>query len=153
MKQLLTTLFLLAVITGYAQIGPAIPVGHLRLDSTLKTFTGATEENRGIEGLAAHFRPYDTVKVIAEVYRIAQKQKTGLMECIGDTCHDIYAWQWDSSEVRTTKVLAWEVWEMATESWSEWSKPRRIAVEKIATLAYNKKDTLSHVLQSWRVEW
>lgn len=172
MKHLLFPLLLLVAMAGYGQI--KINPDHHRLDSLLKA-AGAIEENRGITGSVQtapivfneaqwHDSPrYDTIKVIAEVYILPHKITFG-MSCLGNRCHDDSVWAqldvrrgpWgpvDTTFVGTEKVLAWEVWEMADEAWTEQDKPRRIPIDRVKTLTYNKKDTLSHVLQSWRVEW
>lgn len=165
MKQLLTTLFLLAAIAGHGQT-------VLKLDTA--------RDNEGNIVLACRSLPakidstmtpvpqYDTLKIIAEVYELPEKKSFGKTGVWDDDCRcfkivDDYYWPLgDSTHVYTYKVMGWEVW---TREHEEWQPERRdgdaiypagnytVPAEKIKTLTFNKKETLSHVLQSWRVEW
>lgn len=105
---------------------------------------------------------YDTVMVIAEVYKLPHKMEFGghmvwdkprkLFVVVTDS---IWCWE-DSTEVHTRKVIAWEVWR------KEWQKVdvstglnyeyyyTWVRTAKVKILAYNRKDELTKVLQTWR---
>jgi len=152
MKKLLTTLLLLATIAGHTQMG-TLNLKDLS-DSARRALTGSSD-------LPA--TQYDTLKIIAEVYKFNYKIAYGAhlewdssfkySRVVEDS---IWAFGFDdSTEVHVRKFKAWEVWrkEYRWVRIKGYDYNELVPVEMINRLTYNKKDTLSHVLQSWRVEW
>ncbi|HTI94717.1 MAG TPA: hypothetical protein VL727_29200 [Puia sp.] len=100
---------------------------------------------------------YDTIKIIAEVYQKA-KREVGpdgyyRIDSTGQWRFE-YAeyWSWDSTEVHTRKVLAWEVWMREMPLCQNCFYTRKMP-SLVKTLSFNKLDALCNVLQTWRVEW
>ena len=137
MKLLIITLLLLPGIASHAQVF---------------TFKGDSLTGQIIpfdNGRDTVKEQYDTVKIIATVYELPYKRQTGAGIVLqgphkGELIYDS-TWSWDSTRAQIHDgILAWNVY---------YKKGGWTAVKPIKTLAYNKKDTLSHVLQSWRIDW
>jgi hypothetical protein len=68
----------------------------------------------------------------------------------------------DTTFVYTRKVLAWEVWRKDWRTvWVKseygiggyYDEQQLVPVEMVKRLTYNRKDEITNVLQSWRVQW
>lgn len=117
---------------------------------------------------------YDTIKVIAEIYELPHKVFDN-----GDSCwyysdgiitvkipiHNGFGGSvshLDTTQVSSRKVLAWEVWRKDWRTvWVKseygiggyYDEQQLVPVEMVKRLTYNRKDEITNVLQSWRVEW
>lgn len=141
MKYTLLSLLLLAGIAGHGQT-PITQYAYSNVD----TCTGCSKVFSTLIIPKQNTAQYDTLKVIAEVYELPEKVKFD----------GIYYWPiGDSTHVYTYKVMAWEVWrkEIYRGVFGNEITDKYFDIEKLKTLAYNKKDELTHVLQSWRVQW
>ena len=103
---------------------------------------------------------YDTLMVIAETYTMPRKYLRGYYRYFDESCNcykDIPDSVWipiDSTFVQTRKVLAWEVWTKRTHglNLSINGDQDPGAPRFVKRLSYNKKDEITNVLQSWKIE-